>query len=133
MERLVDYVLQSGGPPGTDHGDSLRVHIDVASAMSGVSLFEQRAARQRLASAGWPSVSFDKAGYEKEHSAAATTLYDYLLTEEQDVPGFSPVAIVYGHPRLNLRQFRVATHMCRSDMMNNSSRRKSGSSSAVAT
>jgi alpha-1,6-mannosyltransferase len=88
--------------------DKVVVHVDVASAMSGVSLFGQRAVQYQFPTVTW---NFVKAGYEDEHA----TLQDveavtHALSEyPESLVGFRVVAEVLGSPRLNLRRLSVET------------------------
>ena len=81
---------------------NVTVHIDVAAAMTGVSLFGQRAAG--------PHWTFVKAGYEAENKAGEDfTGFSYLLSEKREVEGFHVLATAPGNPRLNWRQGRIET------------------------
>jgi len=86
------------------------VHVDVASAMSGVSLFGQRSAsRHGHGRVAW---KFDKAGYEDENMAGSSgswTSFSHLLTEERSLGGsaFEEVAVIPGNPYLDWRQARI--------------------------
>ena len=87
-----------------DNGDSARVWIDVASAMSGVSLFGQRHASYRTGVKTW-----DKAGYEVENEARGFEQYTHLLSEDKNVPGFHVVGVAQGHPRIDTRRSTIVT------------------------
>ena len=87
-----------------DSPSSVRVWIDVASAMSGVSLFGQRDALYRTGVQVW-----DKGGYEEENASRNLDDYTHLLSEDKDVPGFHVVDIAPGHPRLDIRGARIVT------------------------
>jgi alpha-1,6-mannosyltransferase len=89
---------------------TIKVHIDVATAMSGVSLFGQRAA-QELPHAKW---EFVKDGYETDRSVDANGWSDFthLLTEEPSAMesfGFHVIQILPGRPRCSLRERRIVT------------------------
>jgi alpha-1,6-mannosyltransferase len=89
----------------THDGDSAtRVWIDVASTMSGVSLFGQRHAMYRTGVKTW-----DKGGYEKDNEAQSFDDYTHLLSEVQNVPGFHVVEIAQGHPRIDKRRASIVT------------------------
>lgn len=84
------------------NASSSTVHVDVAAAMTGVSLFGQRAA-----GSGW---TFVKAGYEAENDALHDfTDFTHLLSETNNVEGFHVVATAPGNPRLNWRRGRIET------------------------
>ena len=88
----------------------VKVHIDVASAMSGVSLFGQRAA----AMDGGGSWSFHKSGYEDKHQDVSLDDWDssftHVLTEERmdtKSSNFAIIGAAPGHPWLNWRKMRI--------------------------
>jgi alpha-1,6-mannosyltransferase len=85
------------------------VHIDVASAMSGVSLFGQRAAQAKTPDISW---SFKKGGYEEEHAVGEDDYHEFthLLSEQRDPPpGFRVLQPIQGNPSLNIREMEVST------------------------
>ncbi|KAL7579930.1 hypothetical protein ACA910_004930 [Epithemia clementina (nom. ined.)] len=97
------------------------VYIGVAAAMSGVSLFGQRAATLAGQKNGVVIV-FEKAGYEEDNaiplndllissSSAAFARFTHLLTEDETIGGdnFRTVLAVQGHPWLNWRRARIQT------------------------
>jgi alpha-1,6-mannosyltransferase len=87
---------------GKDQSANVTVHIDVAAAMTGVSLFGQRDAG--------PHWTFVKAGYEAENEAGGDfSDFTYLLSENRDVEGFHVLATAPGSPRLNWRRGRIET------------------------
>jgi len=89
----------------TDRGESTaRVWIDVASGMSGVSLFGQRDALYRTGVQTW-----DKGGYEEENAAHDFKDYTHLLSEEKDVTGFHVVNVAQGYPRIDKRTVSIVT------------------------
>jgi alpha-1,6-mannosyltransferase len=83
---------------------AVRVWIDVASAMSGVSLFGQRDALYRTGVQIW-----DKAGYEDENTVHSLEGYTHLLSEDKGVQGFHVVDVAQGHPRLDLPGASIVT------------------------
>jgi alpha-1,6-mannosyltransferase len=101
LKELTNLV-QASGP------ERAIVYIDVASAMTGVSLFGQRDAQRRAPRTIW---TFHKAGYEAQHAEIKDiSAYTHILTERRDIPkGFRTVATVQGHPRLDMKRFRIST------------------------
>ena len=88
--------------------DKVVVYVDVASAMSGVSLFGQRAVQYQFPTMSW---NFVKAGYEDEHAMLQDVeSVTHALTESPGtLVGFLVVAEVLGSPRLDLRRLSVET------------------------
>jgi len=88
--------------------EEISVYIDVASAMSGVSLFGQRAV-----TGGNSRVKFAKSGFEEEHKALDSSSrlqsYTHLLSEEKDIKGFNVLSVAAGNPRIDARHVRIAT------------------------
>eukprot|EP00980_Cylindrotheca_fusiformis_P004616 scaffold982_cov139-Cylindrotheca_fusiformis.AAC.29 len=103
--ELTKYIEELPEPPTTS---ILHVYIDVAAAMSGVSLFGQRAAKVSTPGVEWV---FHKSGYEDEHSLESTTEFDqftHLLSETANVSqNFQVIRTIYGNPKLNLRRFAI--------------------------
>ena len=107
--------------------EDVHVHIDVAAAMTGVSLFGQRHASHRYLDVEQAVYEcpfrIEKSGYEEENSAKGTSLvFTHLLTEQQRVKGYHVIDSIPGHPRLDLRNYRVETrdaiHILERDKMN---------------
>jgi len=99
LKILQNYVEES---KLIDSHNMISVHIDVASAMSGVSLFGQRAA----------GFTFSKSGYEKENdlgSSSSLQTHTHLLSEKDHVEGFRKVGVAQGYPRIDPRQLRFVT------------------------
>ena len=84
------------------------VYIDVAAAMSGVSLFGQRSAIEagRRNGQAW---TFSKGGYEDDNTVTDLASFTHILTEEEHVGGFYRVAVAKGRPRFNIKRFTVST------------------------
>ena len=89
------------------------VHVDVAAAMSGVSLFGQRAAAQTVTS---PSIEwkFSKDGYEEGMSVGQDDGYEqftHLLSEDPNISPsiFNVIHTQQGKPRLSLRERKIVT------------------------
>lgn len=94
--------------------ENVYVHIDVAAAMTGVSLYGQRHASHRSLDGDneVPEGPFriDKSGFEELNSIMNTdTAYTHLVTEQESVRGYHIVGTIQGHPRLDLRRLRIAT------------------------
>jgi alpha-1,6-mannosyltransferase len=90
---------------------SVHVHIDVASAMSGVSLFGQRAAQASTPNIDW---KFSKDGYEEGHSVGNNgyEYFTHLLSENPDVSSSSAFQVIQripGKPRFGLRELGIIT------------------------
>ena len=87
----------------------LHVHVDVASAMSGVSLFGQKAAQADTPALEW---LFDKSGYEDENALGGNgySQFTHLLSESRDVSvDFFVIGTIQGLPRLNFRGATIST------------------------
>jgi alpha-1,6-mannosyltransferase len=85
----------------------LRVHIDVAAAMTGVSLFEQRAVQSL-----WLLTTFYKDGYESENQQTGNeeiVSFTHRVGESKEWSGFHPIAVAPGNPRLDWRSWQIAT------------------------
>lgn len=82
----------------------VHVHIDVAAAMTGISLFGQRSVTQLY------PIKMSKSGYEAENSGnKLSSSYTQLLSEEQSVKGYHVIDTIDGFPRLDKRNLRVST------------------------
>ena len=89
--------------------ESPHVHIDVAAAMSGVSLFGQRAAQASTPNMEW---AFSKDGYEEGKQANDYEQFTHLLSEDPDIVSASQFTVIHtqqGKPRLDLRNLRIVT------------------------
>jgi len=92
---------------------SPHVHIDVAAAMSGVSLFGQRAAQVTTPNIEW---TFSKDGYETRNSALGQASgyeqFTHLLSEDRYIVSPSKFSVIHtqqGRPRLDIRERRIIT------------------------
>mmetsp|Transcript_24278 Transcript_24278/g.57494 ORF Transcript_24278/g.57494 Transcript_24278/m.57494 type:complete len:679 (+) Transcript_24278:97-2133(+) len=137
LQQLTDHVVAVAHdvrkhlqePEGETNKETLmkvHVHIDNASAMSGVSLFGQRAAQEATSSLASSSSSspsstsvnvewtFSKEGYEQEHSITKH-LDDYeqfthLLSEDRNIsPSFLVVRTIEGSPRISISEMKIIT------------------------
>jgi alpha-1,6-mannosyltransferase len=102
--QLSNHIKDLSLPPTTTN---LNVYIDVAAAMSGVSLFGQRAANLTIPGVEW---AFHKSGYEEEHSLEITGLdkFTHLLSETADIsPAFRVIETIQGNPAFNLRRVAI--------------------------
>lgn len=111
-QRVQQEVLMNS-PSKNESLLIVSVYIDVASAMSGVNLFGQRAAQESTKErVQW---SFEKAGYEKEHVLTSDTVdwtqFSHLLCEESELylDAFDVVAVAQGNPHIDIKRGRVAT------------------------
>lgn len=82
---------------------SLDVYVDVASAMTGVSLFGQKALTQIC-----PRCSINKEGYESSNREFKHT-FDYIVAEESDIDGYEVIQAIPGNPKLNFKRLRIDT------------------------
>jgi len=91
----------------------LNVFIDVASAMSGVSLFARKQAEYIGNKCVW---EFSKAGFEEENdlttitSAQRLSQFSYLLSEIESIDGFDVVSAIAGSPTVSFSRFTVDVH-----------------------
>uniref|UniRef100_A0A7S4AXL5 Mannosyltransferase n=1 Tax=Pseudo-nitzschia australis TaxID=44445 RepID=A0A7S4AXL5_9STRA len=107
--HVQNVVVSSDGtvPP-------LHVHIDVAAAMSGVSLFGQRAAQTKTPNIEW---NFSKDGYEDANSMTGQSSNGYeqfthLLSEDPEIVSSSIFTVVHtqqGRPRFSFRDRKIVT------------------------
>lgn len=112
LERLRYHLEQET----SEKWNTIHVHIDVASAMTGVSLFGQRYISYRYLNREEEVYEgpfhISKSGYEEENSSKGSTemaLFTHLITEQQSVEGYYVIDTIQGHPRLDIRNFRIET------------------------
>uniref|UniRef100_A0A7S3V6T0 Mannosyltransferase n=1 Tax=Chaetoceros debilis TaxID=122233 RepID=A0A7S3V6T0_9STRA len=102
-----------------DLSDQVDIFVDVASAMTGVSLFGQR----YLQNISSRRVNIIKGGYENEHEHRIDLKegkFDYLLLETPasrldtngGINGYDLINIASGHPRINLASLSIETSDC---------------------
>ena len=115
LDHLKHY-LETSLPPDeqSTKWQDVHVHIDVAAAMTGVSLFGQRYVSYRYLDENEQvpeAFRIDKSGYEEENSlrGAPSMVFTHLLTESQQVSGYHVVETIQGHPRIDIRNFRIET------------------------
>jgi len=115
LEMLVKHVDQQLSRKGDNSIEkkNIRVYIDVASSMSGVSLFGQRSASfaADMMGAEW---SFEKSGYEQENQFDENQLISKDIThclseKETGFKGFHVVGVSHGLPRLDVRKLQIHT------------------------
>ena len=118
-DALGELSLHIQNVASTYEGNALEklsphVHIDVAAAMSGISLFGQRAAQATTPNIEW---TFSKDGYEEGNSALgqASSGYEqftHLLSEDPNIVSASRFTVIHtqqGKPRLDLRERKIVT------------------------
>eukprot|EP00539_Tryblionella_compressa_P004635 CAMPEP_0178751852 /NCGR_PEP_ID=MMETSP0744-20121128/10744_1 /TAXON_ID=913974 /ORGANISM="Nitzschia punctata, Strain CCMP561" /LENGTH=295 /DNA_ID=CAMNT_0020405519 /DNA_START=64 /DNA_END=951 /DNA_ORIENTATION=+ len=119
LAELASYVQQNYppkdiSPTNAEEIPVVHVHIDVASAMSGVSLFGQRAAQ--VSTDPYMEWKFSKDGYEEDRSVGQEGFdqFTHLLTEDpnsvKSLVGFHVIRTVQGNPRLSLAERRIVTN-----------------------
>jgi alpha-1,6-mannosyltransferase len=124
--RLEQHLHEYQNDQGLIPNDTqVRVYIDVAAAMSGISLFGQRQAAASTAKSKNVEWKFTKAGFEDEH-ALQDDYFEYSasfthIIAEPDTAASDPVKkkistnaftlvdVVPGKPRLDLKGGRIAT------------------------
>lgn len=113
--------IHSTNLQNTPKWEDVLVHVDVAAAMTGVSLFGQRHAAYRYDDE--LPFAIEKSGFEEENqlegNSKRTKKFTHLLSEEQNVDGYHLVDVVKGYPRFDFRNFRIdtrnATYILESD------------------
>eukprot|EP00934_Nitzschia_sp_Nitz4_P002823 Nitzschia sp. Nitz4//scaffold8_size234185//60503//62257//NITZ4_001244-RA/size234185-augustus-gene-0.240-mRNA-1//1//CDS//3329559767//2813//frame0 len=108
LQRLNNIFRDQSNPPVKADDAPLQVYIDVASAMSGVSLFGQHTLEQAYSPG---RLQFQKSGYEEDNALhVGLGEFDYMLTES--IEPHSQCQVMYtipGEPRLNVRALRIDT------------------------
>jgi len=104
VSKSEDSVLEKISP---------HVYIDVAAAMSGVSLFGQRAAQAMTPNVYW---TFNKGGYEEKYSVLRQAInfeqFTHLLSEDRNIVSTSKFTVIHaqrGKPRLDLQKRKIVT------------------------
>ena len=116
LERLRKHLDTCTPPLQAAQWDTVHVHIDVASAMTGVSLFGQRYISHRYLDRGKDvfegPFAIDKSGYEDANSVgkSKSATFSHILTEQQAINGYHMVDTIPGNPRLDLRNLRIETN-----------------------
>jgi alpha-1,6-mannosyltransferase len=108
LTELTLYIRNLTNPPPA----SVHVHVDVAAAMSGVSLFGQRQAQFVTPQIDW---KFSKDGYEEGRSFGSNGFdqFTHSLTEDpsniNSETGFHIIRTIQGKPRLSLAARGIVT------------------------
>ena len=115
LEQSISIQQSASGEKNRVAQKIVHLHVDVAAAMTGVSLFGQRHISNLILrdDKGEPTaVPFrvSKSGYEEANTSdGELTEFTHLLTEQRQVAGFSMIEAIEGHPRLDIRAGRIAT------------------------
>lgn len=89
--------------------EPIQIYIDVASAMTGVSLFGQRSLIQKCPA---PQCNIQKGGYELNNDyddMLSNGKFDFILCSKSTVKGYKVVDIAKGHPIINWRDLSIHT------------------------
>mmetsp|Transcript_8761 Transcript_8761/g.11031 ORF Transcript_8761/g.11031 Transcript_8761/m.11031 type:complete len:618 (+) Transcript_8761:222-2075(+) len=93
---------------GSGSSRDVQIYVDVASAMTGVSLFGQHELKQKC---NWCNVY--KGGYENENkfenNDGNELIFDYILSEKSDLHGYNILQVTQGYPRFDLRKLSIFT------------------------
>ena len=116
LNQLSAHVARRATMPATLHRKQpirVNVYIDVASAMSGISLFGQQAALKEGRRVGVEWI-FEKAGYEEDNSVGSSSLagFTHLLTEDENLSddgSFRKVLGIPGRPWIDWKRARIQT------------------------
>lgn len=94
----------------SDTRNQMSIFIDVASAMTGVSLFGQRYLLQNIPKHTKCTIS--KAGYETVNvydDELDKLNFDFILSEKNDMKGFEIIHTVKGHPWIDWRNTSIGS------------------------
>ncbi len=96
--RMLSNYLNSS--PNGVRDKPIKIFIDVASAMSGVSLFGQRHLMQTCA-----GCIIIKDGYE--HGHYDSNQFHFILSEKNNISGFRDIDVALGNPQLDIRHLSI--------------------------
>lgn len=108
-DALGELALHVQNTISSSEDTVVHVHIDVAAAMSGVSLFGQRACQSATPSIEW---TFSKDGYEEGKQARRYEQFTHLLSEDPNIVSESQFTVIHtqqGKPQLDLRERKIIT------------------------
>ena len=90
--------------------NKVNICIDVASAMSGVTLFMQEEIRFRFRDKNL-SWNFNKAGFEEENQFDESSFKNcsYVLSEEKFMRNFKVIKSAKGHPKMEWKRMKIET------------------------
>ena len=107
LQRLTEIAREKSSDMVNNDSETISVHVDVAAAMSGVSLFGQRALQHRFPGNHWEVL---KGGYEHENDFHDFSGFQYILTEKAYLsPQHKQVAAIRGNPLIDFRRMRITT------------------------
>lgn len=120
LQLLRKELEQSSPSFSSQEGGVIEIYVDVAAAMTGISLFGQRALIQSCRDLGGgesaQGISSErmckvtKDGYEHDNAFDLNeTGFHYLLSEQPAVNGYNVVVAANGFPSLDLRSLRIVT------------------------